>query len=135
MAPNTPNVAAHEALDPLSSRFVSVDSLSWTETQYPGLSMKTLVTDPETGLVTGLFKFEPGAKIPFHEHVAIEQTYVIEGSLTDHEGTAKKGDFVWRPAGNQHEAWSEDGCIVLSIFLKPNKFFLDEGEKIGWDKD
>jgi ChrR Cupin-like domain len=38
-----------------------------------------------------------------HEHTALEQTYVIEGSLEDHEGKCGPGQFVWRPAGNQHE--------------------------------
>ena len=28
----------------------------------------------------------PGATLPDHEHVLIEQTYVLEGSLVDKEG-------------------------------------------------
>ena len=46
-------------------------------------------------------RFEPGAVLPDHEHVKIEQTYVLEGKLVDKEGPAeglevKSGEFVWR---------------------------------------
>ena len=41
-----------------------------------------------TGLVTALMRFEPGAILPDHEHVKIEQTYVLEGKLVDKEGPA-----------------------------------------------
>jgi hypothetical protein len=29
---------------------------------------------------------------------------------------------VWRPAGNRHLARSPNGALVLSFFLKPNRF-------------
>jgi hypothetical protein len=48
---------------------------------------------------------------------------VLEGSLADAEGVATAGNYVWRPAGSRHDAHSRDGCIVLSFFLRPNKFF------------
>ena len=38
------------------------------------------------------------------------------------DGMAQAGDFIWRPAGNRHEAYSPDGCLILGFFLKPNKF-------------
>ena len=33
-------------------------------------------------------RFAPGAVLPDHEHVKIEQTYVLEGKLVDKEGPA-----------------------------------------------
>ena len=47
--------------------------------------------------------------LPDHEHVLIEQTYVLEGSLVDKAGPdaglwVGPGEFVWRPAGSRHEA-------------------------------
>jgi hypothetical protein len=35
---------------------------------------------------------------------------------------AGPGDFIWRPEGNRHEAFSPDGCVILGFFLKPNAF-------------
>jgi len=133
MVAETPFLKGNDKLAPLASRYLKVDELPWQDTRFPGVKMKVLVEDKETGLVTGLFRFAPGAKLPDHEHVAIEQSWVLEGSLADEEGVATAGNFVWRPAGNRHNAYSPDGCLVLSIFLKPNKFFDQKTEKVGWD--
>ena len=39
-----------------------------------------------SALTTVLMRWAPGAKLPYHEHVAIEQTFVLEGSFADHDG-------------------------------------------------
>jgi anti-sigma factor ChrR (cupin superfamily) len=38
------------------------------------------------GMTRALFKLEPGAIVPMHERIDIEQTYVLQGTLEDHEG-------------------------------------------------
>ena len=38
------------------------------------------------GLVTVLLRMAPGAILPDHEHVLVEQTYMLEGRLVDKEG-------------------------------------------------
>lgn len=131
MPAETPFLKPTKPLGPLTSRYLNVDELPWQETRFPSVTMKVLVEDKDTGFVTGLFRFEPGAKLPYHEHVAIEQTWVLEGSLADDEGEATAGNFVWRPAGNRHDAYSPNGCLVLSMFLKPN-LFLDK-DTVGWN--
>lgn len=128
MSAVTPNIAAHEALPDHASRFVDVAAMPWEPTRFPGVQTKTLMVDPASGLLTALVKMEPGAVLPDHEHVRIEQTYVIEGSLADPEGTCGAGNFVWRPAGSRHEAYSPDGGVFLGIFQVPNKFYDENGE-------
>lgn len=67
-------------------------------------------------------------KLPDHEHVQIEQTYVLEGSLECPEGVCTAGNFVWRPAGSRHEAWAgPEGGVMLAMFQLPNKFFQADG--------
>lgn len=110
------------ALGPLVSRYINVSGLPWKPTGHPGVEMKVLLEDKESGLLTALFRWQPGAVLPLHEHVEIEQTYVLEGSIVDEEGEVKKGDFVWRPKGNRHVARSPNGALVLGFFLKPNRF-------------
>ena len=93
---------------------------------------KTLLFDPETGLMTALMRFAPGAVLPDHEHVNIEQTYVLEGRLVDKEGPAegieaKKGEFIWREPGSRHSAWCPEGGLMLAIFQVPNKFYEKDG--------
>ncbi len=68
--------------------------------------MKVLVEDTATGLLTALFRWQPGAELTLHEHVEIEQTFVLEGSLVDEEGEVTAGNYVWRPKGNRHSARS-----------------------------
>ena len=131
MVATTPFLPNNDKLPPLASRYLNVAELPWQETRFEGVTMKVLLEDKDTGLVTGLFRFQPGAKLPYHEHVAVEQTWVLEGSLKDDEGEATAGNFVWRPAGNRHDAWSPNGCLVLSVFLKPNTF-LDKNT-VGWN--
>jgi anti-sigma factor ChrR (cupin superfamily) len=126
MTAETPFASNHERLAPLASRYVDVAELPWQPTKYPGIDIKVLLKDEETGLMTALFRWAPGSKLPFHEHVEIEQTYVLEGSFQDHEGVVTAGNFVWRPTGSRHEAWSESGALIIAFFLRPNRFLGEQ---------
>jgi anti-sigma factor ChrR (cupin superfamily) len=119
----TPSAKNHAGLAPLASRYVDVADVPWTPTRFKGVDMKILMEDKDTGLSTALVRFAPGATLPDHEHVELEQTFVLEGSLEDHEGVATAGNYVWRPAGSRHDAYAPKGCLALSFFLRPNKFF------------
>ena len=117
-------------LPPLASRFVDVDNLPWEKTRFAGVESKTLVVDRDSGVVTVLMRFAPRAKLPDHEHVLLEQTYVLEGSLVCGEGECKAGDFVWRPPGSRHEAWAgPQGGLMLAMFQIPNRFFEPDGRE------
>ncbi len=125
----TPFHPAHDKLAELDSRYVQVAQIPWKPTPTPGIDMKILMQDEASGLLTALFRWEPGTQLPLHEHVEIEQTYVLSGSIVDDEGEVREGDYVWRPRGNRHLARSPGGALVLSFFLKPNKFL--EGAHAG----
>jgi anti-sigma factor ChrR (cupin superfamily) len=116
----------------LRSHHLRPDQMEWQQTRFPGCAVKPLMVDPSSGLATLLFKMEPGAELPDHEHVLIEQTYVLEGSLVDKDGPdagieVKAGEFVWRPAGSRHVAWAPKGGTFLAMFQIPNKFFEADG--------
>jgi anti-sigma factor ChrR (cupin superfamily) len=130
MSAITPKAARHAALPPLASRFVEVAGLPWEQTRFPGIETKTLLVDRESGVATLLMKMAPGAKLPDHEHVLIEQTYVLEGSLVCGEGECKAGEFVWRPAGSRHEAWGGPrGGLMLAMFQIANRFYEPDGRQ------
>jgi anti-sigma factor ChrR (cupin superfamily) len=128
MTATTPFLSNEDMLGPLASRYVDVGSLPWKPTPCPGIDMKILLEDKETGLLTALFRWQPGAELALHEHVEVEQTFVLEGSLEDDEGEVTAGNYVWRPKGNRHIAKSPHGALVLSVFLKPNIFLQGPGE-------
>jgi anti-sigma factor ChrR (cupin superfamily) len=123
----TPNDA-----DELRAHVVRPATMEWKKTRFPGCEAKTLLFDAKTGLVTALMRFAPGAVLPDHEHVQIEQTYVLEGKLVDQEGadaglSVEQGEFVWRPAGSRHVAWCPEGGLMLAMFQIPNKFYERDG--------
>jgi anti-sigma factor ChrR (cupin superfamily) len=105
------------------STYVDVDAIPWQPTRFPGVEAKTLMENKATGMSTVLMRWAPGAHLPRHEHVEIEQTYVLAGSFADHAGVCTAGNFVWRRKGSRHEAWTDEGCLLLAVFLKPNTFF------------
>jgi len=117
------------------SHLVQPATMEWQKTRFPGCEAKTLLFDRTSGLMTALMRFAPGAVLPDHEHVNIEQSYVLEGSLVDKEGpvagmTAKAGEFIWREAGSRHAAWCPDGALILAMFQVPNKFFEADGRVV-----
>ena len=128
----------------LRSHYLRPAEMEWQQTRFPGCSVKPLMVDPSSGLATLLFKMEPGAELPDHEHVLIEQTYVLEGSLVDKEGAdagleVGPGEFVWRPAGSRHSACAPKGGVFVAIFQIPNNFYEKDGrvsDSIGkiWDE-
>ena len=122
MALTTPFLEGQDKLADLESRYVAVDLLPWKPTPTPGIDMKILLQDKETGLLTALFRWAPGTELPLHEHVEVEQTYVLSGSIVDEEGEATTGNYVWRPKGHRHIARSPNGALVISFFLRPNMF-------------
>src|SRR6267142_427040 len=97
----TPKAATSSA----HSHVVRPASMEWQKTRSPGCQRTTLPFDRESALVPALMRFAPGATLPDHEHVRIEQTYVLEGRLVDKDGPVAglevgPGEFVWREAGS-----------------------------------
>ncbi len=129
----TPDARNHQGLEPLSSRFVNVGELPWRPTQFPGIEVRILLEDKQTGLATTMLRMAPGATLPDHEHMRIEQTYVIEGRLVDDEGEASAGNYVWRPAGSRHAAHTPDGALLLAFFLQPTVFYDESGKAYELD--
>lgn len=140
MSAITPKAANHANLPPLASRFVNVAALPWEKTRHPGVETKALLANPASGLLTVLLRMAPGAKLPDHEHVLIEQTYVFEGTLVCGEGVCRAGEFVWRPAGSRHEAWAgPEGGLMIAMFQIPNRFYEPDGREVDflgndWEK-
>lgn len=115
------------------SHYVDVLNAPWETSKFSGIQHKVLYEDKASGMSALLFKLAPGAVVPLHEHQGVEMTYVLEGSLEDDEGACTAGNFVWRPAGNTHEAVAPNGALILGIFMEPNhfaagqKFFTQQG--------
>jgi anti-sigma factor ChrR (cupin superfamily) len=88
------------------SVYVKPNEIEWEATQFKGISIKVLYEDKTKGEMTCLLKREAGATLPMHKHPEIEQTWVLEGSLYDHDGICRAGE----------------GAVILAIYRKPNVF-------------
>src|SRR5260370_31180875 len=104
MTATTPFLSNEDMRGPLASRYVTVEYLPWKPTPCPGIDMKVLLEDKDTALLTALFRWQPGSELALHEHVEVEQTFVIERSLIDDEGERTAGNSVRRPKGQRHIA-------------------------------
>jgi anti-sigma factor ChrR (cupin superfamily) len=129
--------AQTKAKPDLGSIHVQPQNMEWRKTAFEGCEMKPLYVDRGTGLLTVLLRMAPGAALPDHEHVSVEQTYMLEGRLEDKEGPEKglsvgPGEYVARPAGSRHEAWCPEGGLMVAIFQMPNKFFKENGDVIDF---
>jgi quercetin dioxygenase-like cupin family protein len=95
----------------------------------PGVSMRPLFG---SGVMLNLIEFEPGARVPEHEHPHEQLGYVLEGDLVlaiaGEERRLRPGDAYALPGGVPHGAWSVEGCLVLDIFQPVRE---DYRERVG----
>lgn len=122
-----------------ASTYVNPAAMDWKPSQFEGIQIKVLYEDRAKGEMTCMLKWEPGATLPFHKHPEIEQSYVIEGSFYDHDGIARAGEYVWRTAGSFHETRTDEGCVILAVYRKPNMFrntagFYGDADEKGFDE-
>jgi anti-sigma factor ChrR (cupin superfamily) len=115
------------------SVYVRPQAMEWAKTQFDKVWIKVLYEDKAKGEMTCLIKLDPGAHLPMHKHPELEQAFVLEGSMGDHDGTCNAGEYVWRKAGSFHENVSETGAVVLAVYRKPNIFVHLESVTAGYD--
>ena len=86
-------------------------------TPVPGLFIKLLWRDPETGFYTRLIKAKPGwREHPLAHHPVFEEAYCLEGEFDYNFGTMTPGQYFFRPAGVRHgdfTAGEKDGCVWI----------------------
>lgn len=96
----------------------------WKKLPFPGVEVKTLYVDRETGSVTSLLKLDAGAKYPAHHHAAVEQCLVLEGSVRIGQVFLEQGDFEFANADTEHAiVQSDNGCILMIISNQQDEVF------------
>jgi hypothetical protein len=116
--PVTPSV--RRAGSSLPAEWVAADAVEWQPSSVlVGVSSKLLHWDSAQGLFTALVRLDPGAELPAHRHAALEELFVLEGSLR--AGNAR-GELLRAHAycrseiGNaQPFLATEKGCLLLLV--------------------
>ena len=76
----------------------------------PGATYCNISYDAEAGEGCYLVRFAPGTGSMPHEHVGYEEFLVLDGALTDSDGTVyRRNDFVSLKPGSKHVSVSDGG--------------------------
>jgi quercetin dioxygenase-like cupin family protein len=100
------------------------DEIPWRPFK-EGVEIHRLYGDGITGPTAALLRFQPGGKVPLHEHPGYEHIFVLSGTQRDNVGSAGAGALIVTPPGTRHCVVSDTGCIVLAIYEKPVRFVQD----------
>lgn len=78
-----------------------------------------LVGAPESGQVTSVVRYEPGAAFPAHDHPEGEEILVLDGVFSDEHGDWPAGTYLLNPEGFRHAPFSSPGC---TLFVKLRQY-------------
>lgn len=105
------------------SRRIAVDTRAMEWTQSPGghvLRKRVHLSGPaESGQVTSVVRYVPGAHFPPHDHPGGEEILVLDGVFSDEQGDWPAGTYLLNPEGFRHGPFSEQGC---TLFVKLRQF-------------
>ena len=91
--------------------------------------------DRGTGKGCFVIRFKPGGVSTPHEHHGMEEFYVLDGTVVDHDGVHyTRGDFVSLGPGVKHYSHSPDGVLVIAWLTGTNRP-LSEGEALSFGPD
>ncbi|MFT7675175.1 MAG: anti-sigma factor ChrR (cupin superfamily), partial [Gammaproteobacteria bacterium] len=80
-------------------------------------SVLQLDSSQSTGVGFHVYKMEPGHTTVPHEHQGNEEFLLLEGDMTDNDGTEYKvGDLVWLKSGTEHCSTTRNGCL-LAVYI------------------
>jgi ChrR Cupin-like domain len=103
------------------------DAMEWRPFPFgEGISVKVLHRDPVARSFTALVRMAPGTRLPRHRHAANEQIYLLEGSASLGEVSARAGEFCHAFAGTVHESFTTDvGCTFFLIGSEADELLVD----------
>lgn len=86
----------------------------WQPSGLPGIDLKVLATDPDSGRRTSVVRLAAGAEYPPHRHGDVEEIYLLEGDLIVSGVAMRPGDYCRADAGTVHDlVRSPNGCVLL----------------------
>ncbi len=97
---------------------VRESEITWTDLEIPGVSMKVLYKDAESGAMTVVTRIFPGAVIPAHWHSHADETvYVLSGDFIEAGESFGPGAYFTGKSRTIHGPHSTvHGCSVLTHF-------------------
>ena len=79
-----------------------------------GVKKKFLSEHAESGMQSYLLRMDSGSVIPPHDHIADEESIMLEGEAMIGELPLSTGDYHFAPKGSRHDQVStQSGCLVF----------------------
>jgi anti-sigma factor ChrR (cupin superfamily) len=105
-------VAQFEQLKPLAD--VRRNEEHWVSAGMPGIDIKPLFQEDDTGRSTYLLRMQPGVRLPAHYHHDAEQCLVLKGDICWGDLVYEEGDFIVMGKGTMHpEIHTVHGNLLL----------------------
>ena len=112
--------------------------IDWEETEFGGIAVKELRTDPGSGARTWLQRIEPGATIPWRSSTANREGYLVVGNYTHSECVGSEvatdvyfpGGYVYRPAHSINGGPASFAATTSIWFFRE----LSDGEEITHER-
>jgi len=99
----------------LPSQTIVLSDIPWSEAPVPGIRLKAFWSDPATKRRATMARWEPGAKLPRHQHIGDELLFMIEGSNFDESGELRTGNLAYFPNGCAHTVVSRIGHTAIAF--------------------
>ena len=100
-------------------------TIPWQETANPGLWLKPVRHEDETGLFLGLVRFDAGTRSGLHQHQAVATSFVIDGCLTDYHGSVGLHEAGINFRGSTHDAVAHRSVLLVSRLEGPVTYPAD----------
>jgi anti-sigma factor ChrR (cupin superfamily) len=98
------------------SYFARAAEMEWMNLA-PGVRLKILFDDGESGARTMLIEMDPGLPFPEHDHPAIEDLYLIAGDAWVGDVYMRAGDYCRAEAGTAHNDVRSGASGALAVVV------------------
>jgi len=100
-------------IPPERTHTVRVTTLPW-QPVCPGVWTKVMKTDRAVGIQVALFRVDPGAVVPAHDHAEEEEWLVLEGEVMLGDHCVGQGDFHFAHVGARHpDLTAPMGAVIM----------------------
>ncbi|AWB65404.1 transcriptional regulator [Saccharobesus litoralis] len=104
------SLKGHSFLLPMALR--QIEQSNWFKV---GKLARANLSSSEGSIHSHLLRIEAGGEVPKHTHKGFELTLLLDGSFEDCLGKYSKGDFIWLDKSHEHQPYTKDGCLCLTV--------------------
>jgi hypothetical protein len=110
---------------------VDGSALAWQATGQPGLQLKAVRNDDALGHFLGLVRFEAFVRSGQHQHQGVASSFVLDGGLTDYQGSLQKHQAGINQKGSTHDAMAYEHTVLVSRLEAPVAYLPERGALSG----